>query len=172
MQGNVGAFRYINFILYYSHTCTIYIYLSSILFNQGIPNKMKWSGREMKQSGQNFSIMLQEKFNDIELNVKVLHMGDTESLDVKCHMSHVPCHQCQQPWPQTFLLLTLPLCTVGWITETPQNFSKLKAVLAFAILVIHSLNRCLQSIRLWVLSKRTNNKHIHPRTTQLNQPRG
>ena len=43
-----------------------------------------------------------------------------------CHMPPVTCHSRQQPHPQTFPLLTPPLCTVGWFAKIKKKESKCK----------------------------------------------
>ena len=39
---------------------------------------------------------------------------------VTCRVLPVTCHKIQQPQPHTLLLLSPPLCTVGWFAKTPK----------------------------------------------------
>ena len=70
---------------------------------------------------------------------------------VKCHMSHVTCHQHQQQEPQPLALLTNPLCIVSWFTNKELIFFLLSFylkkmwVLCFSILAMRSSTRSLQN---------------------------
>ena len=106
--------------------------------------------------------------------VELIPEKKREKKCVKCHMSHVTCHQRQQPQSQTLPLLTPPLCIIHYARQPihlkteeknlkPQNCPNLKkkiGFLSFAILTIRTSTRSLHSTRIRVPPEGTDKQQI------------